>query len=71
MFVPTIGLGAHAPDFDLPGVDNGRYSLSSFAGKPVLVVIFSCNHCPYVKDYETRWSRFRGITRRKVYSWSR
>jgi len=54
MFVPTIGLGAHAPDFDLPGVDNGRYSLSSFAGKPVLVVIFSCNHCPYVKDYETR-----------------
>lgn len=54
MMVPTLGLGAPAPDFDLPGVDNRRYSLSSFQGKPVLVVVFSCNHCPYVKDYETR-----------------
>ena len=54
MMVPTLGLGAPAPDFDLPGVDSRRYSLSSFASKPVLVVIFSCNHCPYVKDYEAR-----------------
>jgi len=54
MMVPTLALGSPAPDFDLPGVDNRRYSLTSFAGKPVLVVIFSCNHCPYVKDYETR-----------------
>jgi peroxiredoxin len=54
MIVSTIGLGVPAPDFDLPGVDNRRYSLSSFAGKPILVLIFSCNHCPYVKDYETR-----------------
>jgi len=54
MMVPTLTLGSPAPDFDLPGVDNRRYSLASFGGKPVLVVIFSCNHCPYVKDYETR-----------------
>ncbi len=54
MIASTLGLGAPAPDFDLPGVDNRRYSLSSFARKPLLVVIFSCNHCPYVKDYETR-----------------
>jgi len=54
MIESTIRLGAPAPDFDLPGVDNRRYSLASFAAKPVLVVIFSCNHCPYVKDYETR-----------------
>ena len=54
MMVPTLALGSPAPDFDLPGVDNRRYSLTSFAGKPVLVVIFSCNHCQYVKDYETR-----------------
>ena len=47
-------LGAAAPDFDLVGSDSRRYSLSSFADAPVLVVIFSCNHCPYVKDYETR-----------------
>jgi len=54
MFVPTLGLGASAPDFDLPGVDGRRYSLASFNGKPVLVVIFSCNHCPYVVAYEDR-----------------
>ncbi len=54
MIASTIGLGTPAPDFDLPGVDNRRYSLASFKDKPVLVVMFSCNHCPYVKDYETR-----------------
>jgi len=54
MIVSTLGLGAPAPDFDLPGVDKRRYSLASFSNKPVLVVIFSCNHCPYVKDYEAR-----------------
>jgi peroxiredoxin len=50
----TLGLGTHAPGFDLPGADGRQYSLSSFKDKPVLVVIFSCNHCPYVKDYELR-----------------
>jgi peroxiredoxin len=54
MIVSTLQLGARAPDFDLPGVDGKRHSLSSFAAKSILVVIFSCNHCPYVKDYETR-----------------
>jgi len=54
MMVPTLALGSPAPIFDLPGVDNRKYSLASFTDKPVLVVIFSCNHCPYVKDYETR-----------------
>jgi len=52
--VSTLGLGSPAPDFDLPGVDKMHHSLASFSTKPVLVVIFSCNHCPYVKDYETR-----------------
>ena len=50
----TLALGSPAPDFDLPGVDNRRYTLLAFNDKAVLVVIFSCNHCPYVKDYETR-----------------
>lgn len=54
MIVSTLGLGASAPDFDLPGVDGKEYTLSSFAHKPVLVVVFSCNHCPYVKAYEDR-----------------
>lgn len=54
MIASTLGLRASAPDFDLPGVDGKNHSLSSFRGKPVLVVIFSCNHCPYVKAYEDR-----------------
>jgi peroxiredoxin len=52
MISPTISLGTRAPEFELPGIDGKRYSLGSFAGKPVLVVIFSCNHCPYVKSVE-------------------
>jgi peroxiredoxin len=54
MIVSSLPLGAPAPDFDLPGVDGKRYSLAAFQGKLALVVIFSCNHCPYVKDYEDR-----------------
>ncbi len=54
MIVSTLEIGSRAPDFDLPGVDGKRYSLSSFEGKPVLVVMFWCNHCPYVKAYEER-----------------
>jgi peroxiredoxin len=50
-----LDLGAKAPDFDLPATDGRRYSLASFGGKPVLVVAFWCNHCPYVKAYEDRF----------------
>ncbi len=50
-----LDLGHMAPDFkDLPAADGMRYSLASFRGKMLLTVIFSCNHCPYVKDYEDR-----------------
>jgi len=49
-----LALGAKAPDFDLPGADGKTHTLASYSEKPVLVVIFSCNHCPYVKDYEDR-----------------
>ncbi|MDE3017525.1 MAG: thioredoxin family protein [Nitrospirota bacterium] len=49
-----LQLGDPAPDFSLPGVDGGIHSLHGFAGKSVLVVIFSCNHCPYVQAYEDR-----------------
>jgi peroxiredoxin len=46
--------GEHAPDFSLPAVDGSTYTLASFAGKPLLIVVFSCNHCPYVQAYEDR-----------------
>jgi len=38
-----------APDFDLPGVDGKRHSPASARGENGLVVMFICNHCPYVK----------------------
>ncbi len=44
----TLPLGAAAPDFSLPATDGRTYSLADFAGARVLVVFFTCNHCPYV-----------------------
>lgn len=46
--------GAPAPDFRLPGVDGRTHALADFAAKPLLVVVFSCNHCPYVQAFEER-----------------
>ncbi len=40
--------------FNLPGVDGKNYSPNDFADKEVLAVIFSCNHCPYVRAWEDR-----------------
>src|SRR2546425_11462439 len=54
MAMGTLQLGDRAPTFNLPSVDGRTYSLDSFANKPVLVVVFSCNHCPYVQAYEDR-----------------
>jgi peroxiredoxin len=57
--VPTLAIGAPAPDFDLPGVDGRRYSLKDFASAPVLVVVFTCNHCPTAQAYEERIQKLR------------
>lgn len=48
----TLQLGEQAPDFALPATDGNTYALSSFADVPVLVVFFTCNHCPYVTGSE-------------------
>jgi peroxiredoxin len=50
----TLAIGAAAPYFNLPGVDGKRYELTSFASSPILVVIFTCNHCPTAQAYEDR-----------------
>jgi peroxiredoxin len=42
-------LGTPAPGFDLPGTDGRRHTLQSVRGQNGLVVMFICNHCPYVK----------------------
>ena len=44
-----LPLGTKAPDFSLPNIDGRTVSLSDFRGKPATLVIFMCNHCPYVK----------------------
>jgi peroxiredoxin len=41
-------LGERAPNFSLPNVDGKTVSLKDFNGKPALLVIFMCNHCPFV-----------------------
>jgi len=46
---PAGALDMIAPDFDLPGVDGRRHTLSSVRGRDGTVVMFICNHCPYVK----------------------
>jgi len=48
-FQSKLKKGDRAPDFTLQGIDGNTYSLSSFQGKKGLLVVFMCNHCPYVK----------------------
>ncbi len=44
----TIPLGSSAPDFQLPATDGKTYRLADFKDAKILVVFFTCNHCPYV-----------------------
>jgi len=50
----TLKPGSKAPDFNLPGIDGRNYSLNDFDKAKVLVIIFSCNHCPTAQAYEDR-----------------
>jgi peroxiredoxin len=52
----TLQIGERAPDFRLPSTDGKTYALKDFEKDPVLVVFFTCNHCPYVigSDESTR-----------------
>jgi peroxiredoxin len=52
--VTPLEIGAAAPDFRLPGVDGKMYSLADFANAKVLMVVFTCNHCPTAQAYEDR-----------------
>lgn len=51
---PVLKIGSSAPTFTLPGVDGKMHSLNDYAASKVLVVIFSCNHCPIAQMYEQR-----------------
>ncbi len=60
-----LSLGTSAPDFSLPNVDGSTVSLSDFAGKPGLLVIFMCNHCPFVIHLRDELARFANEYREK------
>lgn len=51
---PGLQLGDPAPAFKLPGTDGKEHALSDFAAAKVLVVVFTCNHCPTAQAYEQR-----------------
>jgi len=53
----TLEIGAAAPDFKLPGVDDKTHRLADFAVAKVLAVVFTCNHCPTAQAYEDRLIR--------------
>ena len=51
---PILAIGSPAPDFSLPSVDGKIHKLSDYGASPVLVVVFTCNHCPIAQMYEQR-----------------
>lgn len=51
---PILAIGSAAPEFMLPGVDGKTHALKDYASSPVLVVVFTCNHCPIAQMYEQR-----------------
>src|SRR5262245_53861028 len=72
-----LPLGTNAPDFRLPDTSGKTVSLSDFKAAPALVVVFMCNHCPYVKhiraglaqlarDYQPRGVAVVGISSNDV-----
>ena len=50
----TLEIGTQAPSFCLPGVDGKTYRLDDFRNAEILVVVFTCNHCPTAQAYEDR-----------------
>lgn len=49
-----LKIGDKAIAFDLPGVDGKRHTLADYAAKDAVVVVFTCNHCPYAQAWEGR-----------------
>jgi peroxiredoxin len=65
---PTLAIGSPAPDFSLPGIDGKVHKLSDYAKAKVLVIVFTCDHCPTAQLYEPRIKKIaadysdRGVT---------
>ncbi len=72
-----LPLGTRAPDFRLPDTKGKTVSLADFKNAPALLVVFMCNHCPYVKhirgglaqlarDYQSRGLAMVGVSSNDV-----
>jgi len=48
---PVLKIGAQAPAFNLPGIDGKQHSIGEYSAKKVLVIIFTCDHCPVAQMY--------------------
>ena len=58
-------LGTEAPDFRLPDTAGNEVSLKNFEDAPALLVMFICNHCPFVKHIRSELARFAGQKQRR------
>jgi len=58
---PVCDAGWRAPSFELPGIDGRAHSLDSIIGANGTLVMFICNHCPYVKAIADRLSEDMGL----------
>ena len=54
----TLKIGQKAPEFNLIGVDDNTYTLASFNEHNILVILFTCNHCPTAQAYEDKFISF-------------
>jgi peroxiredoxin len=63
--IKTLAIGAKAPDFALPGVDGKVHKLSDYDKAKVLVIVFTCNHCPTAQAYEGRLKKLAADTKDK------
>ena len=51
---PKLKIGSKLPEFNLKATDSNNYSADTFSNSKILVIMFTCNHCPYVRSYEER-----------------
>jgi peroxiredoxin len=51
---PILAIGSPAPEFELPGIDGAIHRLSDYSSSSILVIVFTCNHCPIAQMYERR-----------------
>jgi peroxiredoxin len=53
-----LPLGTQAPQFNLPDFDGRRHALADFAGSPALLVVFTCEHCPFARHIRAGFAQF-------------